>query len=259
MPERTPEERRAERMEPPPTGSLDRPGAPTPTTPGMPSPTPPSGTPGSPTIDQPAMQVMEKSASGDIKGFEKRLRTELEKDDMQLAATVDLQEDPPMRLLVIAPKKGEVMAAKKSGEMEGAGSMHGPGSMHGTMPESGTTPKPGSGEMPESGKLPESGKMPESGTTPKPGSMPESSKTPEPGKTPESGEMEASKTPGAMDDGTMAKAALEQVLVLVAYTEKGDTDRVRLAYFEHPEGHDMSTVDAAIDRATQDMADAPAG
>jgi hypothetical protein len=64
-----------------------------------------------------------------------------------------------------------------------------------------------------------------------------------------------------------ARAALEQVRVLVAYTEEGDTDRVRLAYFEHPRatedptrGEDMTaTVDAAIERAARGPEGAPAG
>ncbi len=263
-PEQSPAERRAERAEPPPSGALDEPGSRSPSQPGATSPTPgqPSGTQPSHGMDQHAMQmqVMEKSATGDIQGFEKRLKAELEKDDMQLAAAVDLEDEPKMRLLVIAPKKGEIMAAMN--QMEGSGSMkpgsdemEGSDSMKGTRPE----PMPGSGSTPSEGSMPESGTTPPSpsapGTTPTPGA----GSTPTPTPTPGSGSTPSDDPSEKVMTSATAQAALEQVLVLVAYTEPGDTDRVRLAYFEHPQGHDMSTIDAAIDRAAQDMASAPAG
>jgi hypothetical protein len=207
-----------------------------------------SGISGPQTAQQ--MEIVEKSASGDIRGFERRLRQELEKEEMHLAAAIDLQQQPQMRLLVVAPKPnaktgaGRDETAMKDDARTDARADRGAPEME--TPGTPQTPKDVSPQEPTLGETP----TPSGTPTPKP-----------------------DQTAQAMEDGedgmpsTEARTALEQVRVIVAYTEEGDTERVRLAYFEHPaatgdptRGEDMTaTVDSAIDRAARGLEGAPAG
>lgn len=211
-----------------------------PTTPGMEATGEPKGEP----------EPIEKTASLSMQDFERRFESELGEQDLTLASSFDLPQDPQMKMFVIAPKELDTGTAARPGEMPppGSGAMQDPSApaQPGTMGGPGTTPEGGAPPSDAAG-----------GTTPppQPGAMQGGAgDSPTQPAQPSSPTDTKSGTAQAGDKGSkQAKMALQKSRLVVAYTDPSRPDQVTIAYIDEASaqaGQIDQKLQSAIDAAT---------
>lgn len=210
-------------------------------------PTTPAPTPGTSAMEESAQAggtVVEKTASVNMRTFERRFEDELGGEDLTLAAAFDVPGETKMRMFVVAPKDLGTSPSTPT-DIGGAGGTTPPprGAMGRPTPEGGAMG--GAGMPPSEGGAMGGAGMPPSeggamggvdtpppsdaagGTTPRPqpGTMP--------GGAAGSGDMPPSGSAmGGQASSKEAQSALQQARLVVAYSDENRPEEVTIAYMK---------------------------
>lgn len=209
-------------------------------------PTTPAPTPGTSAMGESAQAggtVIEKTASVNMRTFERRFEDELGGQDLTLAAAFDVPGETKMRMFVVAPKDLGT-SPSTSTDIGGAGGTTPPpggGAMGGRpTPEGGAmggagTPPPEGGAMGGGGMPPtEEGAM--GGTPPPSDAAGGTTPRPQPGTMPGgaagSGEMPSGSAMGGQASSKQAQSALQKARLVVAYSDENRPEEVTIAYMK---------------------------